>query len=342
MHLPVPRGPLSSRVVAVLSEESGDHASATSIRRSPCGSDLLHDEDFQLGLWILFEQHFRGFDDVDPDLEWDPLVLHARSGLEARLEEALRELTAADVRRAHGSAHSLEEQLTGLIDDLDGGSLAGFLHRHASRGEFADFLRQRSIYHLKESDPQSFVLPRIDGPAKVALAELQYDEYGAGAPDRLHARMFADALDAMGLDSAYGAYIDETTAITLAVNNVMSMFALRRRLRGAALGHLAAFEATSSVPCRRIAAGAERLGLPAATGAYFDEHIEADAAHEQIAIGDICATLADAEPLLADDILFGAACCLRLDEIAGDDLLATWQETEVHEDGTRADLRVLA
>ena len=31
------------------------------------------------------------------------------------------------------------------------------------------FLAERSVYHLKESDPHSFVLPRVDGRAKVAI-----------------------------------------------------------------------------------------------------------------------------------------------------------------------------
>ncbi|WP_235735503.1 iron-containing redox enzyme family protein [Nocardioides alcanivorans] len=274
---------------------------------------------------MLFELHYRGFDGVDPDLEWDPLLIHSRGMLEGCLEEALRALTAADVRRAGHSGGDLTTQLTWLIDDLDRGSLATFLQRRATEAQFAEFMRQRSIYHLKESDPQSFVLPRIDGPAKAALAELQYDEYGAGRPERLHAGLFAQAMEAIDLDSGYGAHIDEASATTLAVNNVMSMFALRRRLRGAAMGHLAAFEATSSAPCRRIVSGIERLGLPTVTAAYFDEHVEADAVHEQLAIRNICANLVEAEPHLAADVLFGAASCLRMDQLAGTALVDSWR-----------------
>jgi hypothetical protein len=169
-------------------------------------------------------------------------------------------------------------------------------------------------------------VPRIDGPAKVALAELQYDEYGAGRPQRLHARLFADALEACGLDRGYGAYVDRVPGHTLAVNNVMSLFALSRRLRGAALGHLAAFEATSSVPCRRIAAGIERVGLPDVVAAYFHEHVEADAAHEQVAVRDICGSLVADHPELRADVLFGVAACLHLDVLAARGVLDTWAE----------------
>ncbi|KRF11379.1 hypothetical protein ASG90_16620 [Nocardioides sp. Soil797] len=322
MQLPAPRGRLSQQVAHVLAGRAMEAPAVATLPRQD--EDLLVNEDVQLALWMLFELHYRGFEDVDPDLEWDPLLIHSRSMLEANLEQTLRDLTADDVRRAASGTGDLPEQLTNLIDDLDGGPLASHLQRHATLAQFADFMRQRSIYHLKESDPQSFVLPRVDGPVKAALAELQYDEYGAGRPELLHASMFAEAMDAIGLDSTYGAHIDEAGALTLAVNNVMSMFALRRRLRGAALGHLAAFEATSSAPCRRIVSGVERLGLPEATRAYFDEHIEADAVHEQLAIRNICGVLVEGEPHLAEDVLFGAASCLKVDEIAGTALVDTW------------------
>src|SRR3546814_3200352 len=153
---------------------------------------------------MLIELHYRGFDGVDPDLEWDPLLIQSRGRLEACLEELLRDLTRDDVRRARETDGDFATRLTNLIDELDRGSLAMFLQRRASQEQFADFMRQRSIYHLKESDPQSFVLARIDGPAKAALAEVQYDEYGAGDPDRLHAGLFPRALAAMGLARTYG------------------------------------------------------------------------------------------------------------------------------------------
>ena len=83
------------------------------------------------------------------------------------------------------------------------------------------------------------------------------------------------------------------------------------------MGHLAAFEATSSVPSRKIAAGIERVGLPDAVAAYFHEHVEADAVHEQVAIHDICGHLVADEPSLPDDVLFGAASCLHLAALSG-------------------------
>ena len=108
--------------------------------------------------------------------------------------------------------------------------------------------------------------------------------------------MYGDALEAAGLDRTYGAYIDDVSALSLACTNVMTMFGLNRRLRGAAMGHLAAFEASSSVPSRKIAGGIARVGLPDAVAAYFHEHVEADAVHEHVASSDICGALVAAEP----------------------------------------------
>ena len=114
---------------------------------------------------------------------------------------------------------------------------------------------------------------------------------------------FAGAMSAMGLDPAYGAYLDRLPARTLATVNLMSLFGLNRRLRGAIVGHLALFEMTSSLPNARYARGIRRLGYsdPAATD-FFDEHVEADAVHEAIAATDLAGALADDEPALTPAI----------------------------------------
>ena len=107
-------------------------------------------------------------------------------------------------------------------------------------------------------------------------------------------------------------------------NNAMSLFGLHRRLRGAALGHLAAFEATSSLPSRRMAQGLDRLGFPQEMIAYYDEHVEADAVHEQLAVRVMCGALLDAEPGLRDDVFFGAFTCLDLEDRFAGAMLEAW------------------
>jgi len=318
MHLPQERGPISRHVIQALTHEGDD---SLSLALGP--GDVTGDEDVQLALWMIYELHYRGFDGVPDDREWDLGLITLRRSIERRFEIELRNATRDRLVPVPDEG-DIGRQLLDLVAADDGPALATFLHRRASREQVRDFLRERSVQQLKESDPQSFVLPRLDGAPKAALAELQYDEYGGGRPERLHATMYGDALEAAGLDRSYGAYIDEVSALSLACTNAMSMFGLNRRLRGAAMGHLAAFEASSSVPSRKIAGGIERVGLPAAVSAYFHEHVEADAVHEHVASTDICGALVAAEPSLRGDVLFGAAVSLHLEALSGAELLDRW------------------
>ena len=175
-------------------------------------------------------------------------LLALRAGLEAEFEAALRR----DVPVPSGG-RAMDLALREIEAADDAPSLSKHLERHGTLEQFLEFVVHRSAYQLKEADPHSWALPRLSGGPKAALVEIQADEYGGGDPRRIHAQLFADAMDALGLDSRYGAYIDHIPAVTLATVNLMSMFGLHRRLRGAIVGHLALFEMTSSIPNRSYA-----------------------------------------------------------------------------------------
>jgi len=324
MKLPSSRGPLSLLVSDWLSGvQTPDVEAALRFAEAMTG-DPLTDDDLQITLWTLYELHFRGFEGVDDAWEWAPEALTVRAALERRFEARLRELTQDSVAALSASERPLPETLFAFCADFEGPSVGRTLLREASAEQMRRFLALRSIYALKEADPTTFALPRLTGPAKVALAEVQYDEYGGGRAERLHQDMFATTLHACGLDPTYGAYIDEAPAIVLANNNAQSLFGLHRRLRGAAVGHFAAFEATSSQPSRKIAGGLRRLGFPEEAATYYDEHVEADSVHEQIAMRDLCGALSISEPEITPDIMFGVAACVHLDALTAADLLAQW------------------
>jgi hypothetical protein len=162
------------------------------------------------------------------------------------------------------------------------------------------------------------------GPPKAALVEVQADEYGGGRAERIHAKLFADAMDAVGLDPTYGAYLDRIPAITLATVNLMSLCGLHRRLLGAIVGHLALFEMSSSVPNRRYGNGMRRLEFGDRATAFFDEHVVADAVHENIAAVDLAGGLARQRPELAGDILWGARALVFLEGRWATHLLTAW------------------
>lgn len=316
MHLPSPRGPLSTVLFNGLRDEAP-------LPRNLSGSDA---DDTQIALWALYELHYRGFDEVDEYLEWDPAVLAVRRQLEQAFETQLRRMTAPLVQEVLAE-HGLVAQLERIVAE-PGPSVATYLQREATREQYESFLAERSIYHLKESDPHTWTLPRLSGAPKAALTEIQYDEYGAGEPAKIHQQLYVDALTSVGLDATYGAYIDTVSATTLMVNNAMSLFGLHRRLRGASMGHLAAFEMTSSIPSRRFAQAADRLEMPTEVFHYFDEHVEADAVHEQLALHSLCVPLVEAEPHLHPDVLFGAAACVVLDAEAAEETLLRWAPTD--------------
>ncbi len=299
MRLPKPRGALSEWLVARLA--------GTEVPGAAPAADSPEDE--AVSLWTLHELSYRGFEDVRLDVDGDPDVLVVRHRLEATLEERLRSRwTGSDA-----SPGDVPAALESLVAADDGPSLADHVRRHADREQVLELLRQRSVYHLKEADPTAWVVPTLPVRAKAALVELQYDEYGVGDPNRLHAHLFARGMQAVGLRPEYGAYVDDALVETLEINNALSLFGMRRRLRGAAVGHLAAFEMTSSLPSRKLAQGLDRLGLAGPMSAYYDEHVEADAVHEHLAAHGICGTLAEDEPDQVDAILFGAFTCLDLE-----------------------------
>jgi hypothetical protein len=331
VRVPMARGPVSTELSRVL---RGDRERLPALRDAGCqlsgrlgpdgaADDVLTDEDLQLSLHLLYELHYAGFDDVDPEAEWSPDLLEVRALLEGPLERALR-AEAAHVPLPAATASAVADGLGTLTADDDGPSLSAFLARSASAWQFREFVVHRSVYQLKEADPHTWAIPRLTGRAKAALAEIQIDEYGGGRPDRVHAALYARAMRALGLDDTYGRHIDLVPAITLATVNAMSLFGLHRRLRGAIVGHLAAFEMTSTVPNRRYGAGLRRLGFGHDATWFFDEHVVADAVHEQIAAHDMCGSLVADEPALLADVFLGAATALHLERRFADHVLAAW------------------
>jgi hypothetical protein len=317
--LPAARGPLSSMVVAAL--RGDDPADADRARTLAAASGApLGDDDLHLALYLLYELSYRGLPGVDDGLEWDPGIVACRVAIENRFEAALRVRVSpsVDVEPADVPA-----RLRALARDGDG-ALSRYLERKADLESFREFLIHRSAYHLKEADPHSFAIPRLGGAPKVALVEIQADEYGGGDAAWMHAALFAQAMRGVGLDDTYGAYIGRIPGTTLATVNAMSLFGLHRRLRGAIVGHLAMFELTSTLPNRRYGNGLRRLGFDETTTCFFDEHVEADAVHEAIAANDLAGGLVAAEPQLAADVLFGARALLALDDLAASAMLAAW------------------
>ncbi|HWH94274.1 MAG TPA: iron-containing redox enzyme family protein [Baekduia sp.] len=320
-RLPDPRGPLSEALVAALVAPPGTRLSVP----VSAPSDPLADDDLHLALYVLYELHYRGFDGVDDRWEWDPGALALRAQLEAVFEDGLRAALAGWTAPPAGAA-TMDLALRAVADADDGPSLSRYLEVTGTLEQFREFAIHRSAYQLKEADPHSWALPRLSGPPKAALVEVQADEYGGGDPARIHAQLFADAMDALGLDNTYGAYLDLLPGVTLATVNLMSLLGLHRRHRGAIVGHLALFEMTSSIPNRRYATALRRLGVTDRRATeFFDEHVTADAVHENIAAVDLAGGLVRQSPSLTGDVLFGARALVEVEARWAAHLLDAWE-----------------
>ena len=284
----------------------------------------LADEDLQLALYVCYELAYRSFDGVDPRWEWNPSLIALRGELETRFESALQESIGRPEGRPVDPAE-MDVALREIADADDGPSLSQYVERDATVEQVREFVVHRSAYQLKEADPHTWAIPRLSGQPKAAIVEVQADEYGGGRPERIHARLFADAMDALGLDSGYGAYLDRIPAVTLATVNLISLFGLNRRLLGAIVGHLALFEMTSSIPNRRYGDGLRRLGFDGAATEFFDEHVLADAVHENIAAVDLAGGLVCPPSGFPSHILWGAQALVFCEGRWAAHLLDSWE-----------------
>jgi len=315
--LPRGRGDLSQGVISALRDRPGSGArlppTGTADDADPYGDDL------HLALYLCYELHYRGFRGVDPAWEWQPELLRLRAGLEGRFLHALR----ADTGRRTG----VDEAFAGiLVEPLEGTGLSHFLRDEGARWQLREYAAQRSLYHLKEADPHAWVIPRLRGRAKAAMVAVEYDEFGAGRADRMHSQLFADLMTDLGLDAAYGRYVDAATGTMLASVNLMSMFGLHRALRGALVGHFAAVEVTSSPASRRLAEAMRRTDAGEAAVHFYAEHVEADAVHEQVVRRDVVGGLLEDEPWLETDVAFGIDATVMVDARLGTETLSAWHD----------------
>jgi len=315
--LPWPRGPLSASVIAALLRQPGTLGVTPPVSEI----DALNDDDFALALYLCYELHYRA--GTDAGWEWDLDLLKFRAELERVFEDRLRDEVVDIKTRFPIEVVSVLEE---LIRAPSGPSLSAYLLESGTLGQLREFCIHRSAYQLKEADPHTFGIPRLTGEAKAAMVEIQYEEYGSGDAASMHSTLFGNTMDALGLDSSYGSYVEVLPSTTLATVNLVSMFALHRRWRAALVGHLAVFEMTSVEPMGRYSNALARFGIGPEGRRFYDVHVTADERHALIARDKMVAGLIRAEPELSADLLFGAAAVLMLEQRFASHLLDAWAD----------------
>ncbi|MGH3969735.1 MAG: iron-containing redox enzyme family protein [Mycobacterium sp.] len=279
------------------------------------------DLDLQLALCMCYELHYRGFAGVDPTWEWNPGLLHLRGQLERTFLAGVRR----DIGPIDPGRTAADEMDALSIESADSAGPSYWLRDNGTWEQMREYFVHRSLYHLKEGDPHAWAIPRLVGQAKASFVAIEFDEYGGGHGARVHQQLFANLMEAAGLDSTYLGYLDTVPAESLAAVNLMSLFGLHRWLRGAAIGHFASTEITSPPGSRRLVEALQRLGAPPDCVAFYREHVEADAVHEQVVRIDVVGDLVAREPQLDRDVVFGIRAHAAVEDRLGDAMVAAWK-----------------
>jgi len=186
-ELPVPRGDLSSQVIAALCDGGPPDTLA---QQRGITAARPYGEDLQLALYVLYELHYQGFEGVDPELEWEPGLLALRRLLEQHFLAALRLDAApqtdaaqapADVQiepasyQASSVSHCLGAAPAAALATVTVMSLFG-LHR-GLRGALVGHFATVEITSSPGSRHLANALRRLDaGPAAQRFYD-EHDEY---------------------------------------------------------------------------------------------------------------------------------------------------------------------
>ncbi|MFL6204092.1 MAG: iron-containing redox enzyme family protein [Acidimicrobiales bacterium] len=315
-RLPAPRGPVTDQLLDHLSRPVHELGSLPRVEADP-----VSDDDLALALHLMYELHYLGLPGVDEGWEWEPSLLRERRTLEGLLERRLVELVG------HVPVGLSRDATIAALQDLaaqDGPSLSAHMAERGTLEEMREFVVHRSGYQLKEADPHTWAIPRLTGRSKAALVDIQRGEYGDGRPADVHANVFAEVMVALDLEPTYGAYVDALPGITLSTGNLVSLFGLHRRWRGALVGHLALFEMCSVGPMGRYQAALERLGFGPDATRFYAAHVQADERHQRVALVDMVGGLVDQEPFLGGEVVFGARSLDALERAFTAHLLDAW------------------
>ncbi len=323
-ELPQARGPVTESLFKALVRSPGSMCDAVADQLFV--DDPLYGEDTPLALYSLYELHYRGFLNVAEGWEWDSNCLELRRNLERAFIRQLRH----EVSASYGSPAIKPDDVVDALRELmtrPGPSLSTFMSIDGTIQHMREFGIHRSPYQGKEADPHTWAIPRLKGQSKAALVLIQFGEYGDGRTSKMHAELFSDALEAMGLERRCGAHLDAVPGASLTAVNLVSLFGLHRRWRGALIGHLALFEMCAVDQMSHQVDAMRRLGMDGAIP-FYEAHVASDVAHERIALNEMVGGFLVDEPGLSDEVLFGARALDLIERRFAERLLSAWSKGE--------------
>ncbi|MCB0966040.1 MAG: iron-containing redox enzyme family protein [Ilumatobacter sp.] len=306
-RLPKPVGPVSAAVVELLT--TGVGASLNMAHPDP------FDRDRQLAWFVLNGLSYRGWADVDDEMEWHPLVVEWRRNLEewfmahAQEQVWLHDLSVADA-------------IDRAIAPDGSPSVAGWLAERGRREHLVDAVAMRMPYQMIEADPHTFAVPRLEGDVKRAICDVQAGEYGVGH-EFSHAELYARAASALGLEESD--VLDRLPGVAFATVNFITACALRRSWRHIVVGQLTLFEMDSVAPNRHMVTACDRIGVPDEVRRFFHVHVLADAEHERMMEDAVVRRLCANDPDCAADVTFGIAAQRWIDRAVAEHATEAWE-----------------
>lgn len=195
--------------------------------------------------------------------EWQDLVRTAAPiASVTELQSALEHLVTA-------SPQPFTSPRTWLVEEMGLEALQRLLSEYAIDG-------------LTEASAMFAIVPRLQGRAQAAVMRILIDEFGCGNPQRVHAELYRQLLQELGLSTDLKEYLDTVNEESLAFVNVYHWLTKRAPRVDAYLGALAYTEMAIPTSFASFAVACERLGIRQRT--YFTEHVHIDPYHTQDAL----------------------------------------------------------
>jgi hypothetical protein len=316
--LPWPRGPLSGAVIAALQRPAGTLGATPPIT----DADPLSDDDFALAHYLCYEAHFRGL--ADPAWGRDAGLLALRTEMERAFEERLR----------HEIGHALSGYSFGAVPDLDElirmsskPSLSIYLSEYSTIEQFREFCIHCSTRQLKETEVGAFLDEDFFREIDVfATMPPKADDTFDNSPRR--ASLFGSTMTALGLNAAYGSYVENLPGVTLATLNLASMFSQHQRWSTALVGHHAVSAMTTLEAMGRCNEALTRLGVGPEGRRFYETYATLDTRDECIARDRLVAVLTNAASHLGTDLLFGASAVLLMEQRFAVHVLDAWSQRQ--------------
>jgi hypothetical protein len=226
----------------------------------------------------------------------------------ARLEvgfiEAFRTEIAPQLAAVPTEPQAFVAWFSGLRDAGPGqwDPLFAWLETEADLDEMRWFLTQEAAGEAGFDDLVAMTQVKLPTRPKLELARNYWDEMGRGAEGGMHGPMLERTVKGLGLRPT----IETSLWPALALANTMTALAMRRRYAFQSVGALGVVELTAPTRVVAIAAGLERLGVPADQRKYFKLHANLDIEHSRAWNAEAILPLVEAQPESARHIAEGA------------------------------------